>query len=196
MRRATHYDALSLARDATPEQIEKAYHFFAEMYDDAALATYSLLDAEQQREARGRIRQAYEVLRDPLQRELYDRSLEEATAAASAAERHRAPQPAAARPPAAAQPAAGAHAQARLLAEPVTGESLRRAREERRVSLQDIATSTKIGVRFLEYIEADRHGDLPAVVYIRGFVQEYARCIGLDPRTTAESYLKRVKPQG
>ena len=37
--------------------------------------------------------------------------------------------------------------------------------------------------------------DLPAVVYIRGFVQEYARFLGLDARRTADSYLKRVKLQ-
>ncbi len=194
MRRPTHYETLSLPRDASPEQVERAYHFFAGMYEEAALATYSLLDTEQQRDARARIRQAYEVLHDPVQRDLYDRSLEEGTPL-TPGERGPAAVPAHAhpRPP---DPPARAEIQlvVRDLPEPVTGESLRKAREERSITLQEIAANTKIGVRFLEYIESDRHSDLPAVVYIRGFVQEYARCLGLDPRRTAESYMKRVKP--
>jgi flagellar biosynthesis protein FlhG len=185
----SHYEILGLAWDASPEQIEKAYHFFASMYEEEAVATYSLLDAEQQREVRARIRQAYDVLRDPEQRALYDRGLAEGQPGPEARPR---PIPPAAeprpRPEAAAQPAAP-----RQLPEPVTGDSLRKAREERGVSLHEIAAATKIGVRFLEYIEADRHGELPAPVYIRGFVQEYARQLGLDPRRTAESYLKRVR---
>jgi len=194
VRRPTHYETLSLPRDATPDQVERAYHFFAGMYEEAALATYSLLDTEQQRDARARIRQAYEVLHDPAQRDLYDRSLEEGTPLA-AGERGPAAVPAPIPSPPAPPPRAEVQHVARFLAEPVTGASLRKAREERSITLQEIAASTKIGVRFLEYIESDRHSDLPAVVYIRGFVQEYARCLGLDPRSTAESYMKRVKPQ-
>lgn len=187
MSRHSHYEALGLPWDASPEQVEKAYHFFASMYDDAAVATYSLLDAEQQEDARARVRQAYDVLRDPELRARYDRSLAEGATPEAP------PPPAAPTPPPPAAPEAAGPPTPRFLPEPVTGESLRRAREERRVSLRDIASATKIGVRFLEYIEADRHGDLPAVVYIRGFVQEYARHLGLDPRRTADSYLKRVR---
>ena len=36
-------------------------------------------------------------------------------------------------------------------------------------------------MRYLEYIEADRHALLPAPVYLRGFLQEYARATGLEP---------------
>ena len=74
----------------------------------------------------------------------------------------------------------------------MTGADLRRVREERGVTLKEIAKASKIGVRFFEYIEADRHADLPAVVYLRGFLQEYARAVGLDPQRTAGSYLARM----
>jgi type II secretory ATPase GspE/PulE/Tfp pilus assembly ATPase PilB-like protein len=69
---------------------------------------------------------------------------------------------------------------------------LRRFREGRGVSLRTIATASKIGVRFLEYIEADRHDQLPAPVYLRSFIQEYARAVGLDPRHTADAYMARL----
>jgi len=77
-------------------------------------------------------------------------------------------------------------------AQPVTGPDLRRVREEKGVALKDISFASKIGVRFLEHIEADRHAQLPAVVYLRGFLQEYARAVGLDPQRTAGSYLSRL----
>jgi hypothetical protein len=78
---------------------------------------------------------------------------------------------------------------AHVLPEPITGAVLRRYREERGISLRDIANQSKIGTRYLEYIEGDRHDMLPAAVYLRGFLQEYARALGLDPRRTANSYM-------
>ena len=76
-----------------------------------------------------------------------------------------------------------------MLPEPITGALLRRYREERGVSLRDIANQSKIGTRYLEYIEGDRLDMLPAAVYLRGFLQEYARALGLDPRRTANAYM-------
>jgi cytoskeletal protein RodZ len=32
---------------------------------------------------------------------------------------------------------------------------------------------------------------LPAAVYLRGFLQEYARALGLDPRRTANAYMSQ-----
>jgi flagellar biosynthesis protein FlhG len=76
-----------------------------------------------------------------------------------------------------------------VLPEPITGSVLRRYREERGVSLREIANQSKIGTRYLEYIEGDRLDMLPAAVYLRGFLQEYARALGLDPRRTANAYM-------
>jgi len=187
MPRETHYEALGLTPDATLDQVEKAYQFFAAMYQDLAVATYSLLGPEEQREARARVRQAYETLKDGSQRRQYDAQLAALTA----------PVPVAAPPPPAPAPRPvpvriEAPLAPRLLPEPVTGPSLRKTREDLGIPLQHIAAATKIGVRFLEYIEADRHKELPALVYLRGFLQEYARFLGLEPRRTAESYLSRL----
>jgi cytoskeletal protein RodZ len=74
----------------------------------------------------------------------------------------------------------------------LTGEDLRRMREARGLSLRHVATVSKIGVRFLEYIEEDRFAFLPPPVYLRGFLQEYARIVGLDPREVADRYLERM----
>lgn len=67
------------------------------------------------------------------------------------------------------------------------GETLRRERELRGVSLREIADATKISVRFLQALEKDRLDVLPGGVFRRAFVKQYARHLGLDPeRLVAE----------
>jgi flagellar biosynthesis protein FlhG len=65
-------------------------------------------------------------------------------------------------------------------------------REARGMSLRHIAAVTKIGLRFLEYVEEDRFELLPAPVYLRGFLLEYARLVGIDPRRAADAYMGRL----
>src|SRR5947208_15107480 len=60
------------------------------------------------------------------------------------------------------------------------GDELRREREIRGISLKEIADATKISKRFLDAIERNDHKTLPAPVFTRGFVREYARYLGLN----------------
>lgn len=70
------------------------------------------------------------------------------------------------------------------------GEEMRRQREIRGISLKEIADSTKISKRYLEAIEKDAYGTLPAPVFTRGFVREYARYLGLNPDEAVNRYLQ------
>lgn len=60
------------------------------------------------------------------------------------------------------------------------GESLRKERELRGITLEDISTRTKVNVRFLEAIEDDDLSALPAKAFAKGFLRSYARVVGLD----------------
>src|SRR5689334_18588010 len=60
------------------------------------------------------------------------------------------------------------------------GERLRRQREMRGVSLEEIAQSTKIGTRSLKAIEEEDFEKLPGGIFNKGFVRAYARFLGLD----------------
>jgi curved DNA-binding protein CbpA len=75
----------------------------------------------------------------------------------------------------------------------VTGEALRRVREARGLTLKDVESRTKIGRWHLENIERDRYADLPAQVYLRGFLMSFARELKLDPVRVARSYLEQMK---
>jgi transcriptional regulator with XRE-family HTH domain len=68
------------------------------------------------------------------------------------------------------------------------GEELRREREIRGISLKEIADATKISKRFLEAIERNDHNTLPAPVFTRGFVREYARYLGLSSEEMVNRY--------
>ncbi len=75
-------------------------------------------------------------------------------------------------------------------AEPVPfGGWLRRQRELRQVSLREIADTTKVSIRYLEALEEDRFDVLPAPVFAKGFLREYARYVGLDPDEVVNTYL-------
>ena len=72
---------------------------------------------------------------------------------------------------------------------PSFGHWLRRQREVREISLREIADVTKISIRYLEALEQDRFDVLPAPVFAKGFLREYARYVGLDPDDVVNSYL-------
>jgi cytoskeleton protein RodZ len=68
------------------------------------------------------------------------------------------------------------------------GEFLRQERERRGVTIEQVASATKIGIRVLHALEADHYADLPAKPFIRGFVNSYVRFIGLDPQEVLTRY--------
>ena len=69
---------------------------------------------------------------------------------------------------------------------PSVGERLRAAREERELSLEDIAAQTRIPRRHLEAIEAADWDRLPAPTYTIGFARSYAGVVGLDRAEVAD----------
>lgn len=75
------------------------------------------------------------------------------------------------------------------------GDWLRRQREMREISLRDIADRTKISLRYLQAMEDDRFDLLPAPIFAKGFLREYARYVGLSPDEVVNHYLS-VHQQG
>ncbi len=60
------------------------------------------------------------------------------------------------------------------------GETLRSAREQRGLSIEQVSHDTRISARFLDALESDRYDALPAPVYVRGFIRSYASYLKLD----------------
>jgi cytoskeletal protein RodZ len=68
------------------------------------------------------------------------------------------------------------------------GERLKRERDQRNVSLEDVSLSTKISIRNLKALEEEKFQQLPGGVFNRGFVRAYARHLGLDEEEMVALY--------
>ena len=71
------------------------------------------------------------------------------------------------------------------------GSTLRRVRELRRYSLDDVASLTKISKNHLLAIEEESFTKLPAPVFVRGFLLQIARTLKIPPEPVAAAYLAR-----
>ncbi len=69
------------------------------------------------------------------------------------------------------------------------GEKLRRERELRGITLEEVAIATKIGTRSLRALEEEKFGQLPGGVFNKGFVRAYARYVGIDDEQAVSDYL-------
>ncbi len=74
-----------------------------------------------------------------------------------------------------------------------SGEFLQSIREYKQVSIEKMAEMTRISKNNIRNIELENMGPLPAIVYVRGFVYQYAKCLKLNPELVASSYMHQLK---
>ena len=70
------------------------------------------------------------------------------------------------------------------------GKYLKVERESRNLSLKEVSESTRIKERLLKAIEEDRYELLSSPVYVKGFLDAYARYLELDPNDIVLRYQK------
>lgn len=86
------------------------------------------------------------------------------------------------------------------------GETLKTERETRRLSIEEVSSTTRIPRKTLESLEDDRFEDLPSGVFVRGFIKAYASAVDIsaeevlarfdeqNPKTLAPAPLATVNP--
>ena len=74
-----------------------------------------------------------------------------------------------------------------------SGDFLKKIREYKGVDVSRLAEMTKISKTYIRYIEDESFDKLPASVYVRGFVYQYAKTLKLNPELVANSFLYRMK---
>jgi len=179
---SSHHDVLEVERGATDEEIRRAYKRMGAVFDPENLVMFGLFDEEGIEAARARIDEAYDVLLDPARRRPYEISVfPEAPEDAVEAEAEETPSEEL--PPA---PSITPDTE-------FSGELLRAVRQSQGTSLGQISERTKVGTSYLRCIEEEDFDKLPASVYVRGFVTEFAKCLRLDPEQVSQSYLRRYK---
>ena len=186
----TLYAVLGVTRSANDEEVRRAYKRQREIYATGGLATVSLLDADELKAAQNKLGEAYDTLLDPVRRRAYDLST------FPTAE----PEVLSARTTSPAVAAEQMMLQRELQREigpdtEFSGSLLRKVRESLGLDLGEISAKTKISRAHLEALEDDRFGDLPALVYTRGFLGELAKQLHLDAMQVQKTYLRRLREE-
>jgi len=191
----TYYEILETEPGVSDEEVRRAYRSIKDIYASGSLVIAGLYEDHELAELHARVNAAHDTLFAPDRRRLYDLALPEADlaravrAAANAGRRS----PAAAIGPSAAEERADTSEIAFDPDAEITGEFLRKVRQSRGIELGDISQRTKISERYLRALEDEQFTDMPAVVYVRGYIMEYARALRLDAPRVTESYLARYR---
>jgi flagellar biosynthesis protein FlhG len=183
------YEVLWTHPGASDEELRRAYKRQREIYQPASLPITSLLGSEQLQIEQARIEEAHDTLLDPLRRRAYD---------ASAFPESDPPEPERNVMLDAALVAERAMLRQELAREinsetEFTGALLRKVRESQGIDIEEIAQHTKISAAHLNAIESEDFASLPALVYTRGFVQQVAKYLKLDPAQVTKTYLRRLR---
>jgi len=71
------------------------------------------------------------------------------------------------------------------------GSFLKEVREYKNITINYISAKTKISSFYIKCIEEENYKDLPARVYVLGFLKLYTKIIGLDTEKVLNAYMKR-----
>ena len=199
----SHYDLLEVAPTASFEDIRRANRRIRDIYGTESVAISGLYDPAGLEAVHRRLDLAYTTLMDAAKRKDYDQELfPEGVPAppgpvAPPAEGSGPFRPARPTPPVGVDDSSPAIERPPMPAlgpkTDYTGALLRQIREALGIELRELTERTKIGMAYLVALEAEHYGKLPAPVYVRGFLGEYARILGLDGRRVIETYLERYR---
>ena len=189
----TYYEVLETEPGVSDEEIRRAHRTVKDNYASGSMVIAGLYDEHELAALHARINAAHDTLFAPDRRRLYDLALPEADLARAVRAAAQVARPAggSARAPGedrpeAPDPVIDSNAE-------VTGAFLKKVREIRGLELNEISQRTKISERYLRALEEEQFAEMPAAVYVRGYVTEYARALRLDPQRAAESYLVRYR---
>jgi flagellar biosynthesis protein FlhG len=210
------YELLEITPKANSQEIHKAYERVRKIYDPNSIALYSLFTNDETTVIHQRIEDAYRTLMYENKRKKYDELLKYGDAlpelpvdSPSELFAYRSASLQAARTEELQISSKTAdNIQTRPISAPVkqeqeeqspvspfisefTGPVMKVLREQRKLTIKNIADMTKIGSRYLDAMEEENYEKLPARPYLRGFLMLYAKTLGYEPERVANDYLKR-----
>jgi|GEM_PF-214098 len=185
----TFYEVLETQPGVSDEEVRRAYRLMKEIYASGSPAVFGLYDEAELAALHARANAAHDTLFAPERRRLYDLSLPEADLARAVRWAAQAPRESGV--PSPSRNDAGSGVPVVDPTAEITGALLKKIREAKGLELSEVAQRTKIAERHLRAIEAEKFDELPAPVYVRGFVTQMARFLRIDPARAAEGYLRR-----
>ncbi len=216
----TYYEVLEVAPDAAPHDILHAYHRAKEAYTIDGPALYTMFTPAEARELLGLIEEAFSTLSSPGRRRDYDLQLVRGRLAEKTPEPPTEPKespktfqaPVTSSPKQNSQELKSGEARTRFgiykvdpafekeiqETKEMDGAFLKRIRLYKNVQPEQIVEFVRISKTYLIALEANNFSALPAPVFVRGFVGQIARALGLNDTHIANSYMeyfRKARPQ-
>lgn len=217
-----YYELFEIDRKASLEEIQRAYHKAKSVYSPDSPAIYSMFSEDEARELVRVLDSAYGVLSNPMSRQQYDLEISGLETDIISAEDSddiyglsgestelNVPQDVElenqmnSSEQDSGLPVSSTRFGNYTINEEIElyiqneinidGDFLRTVREYKGIDIDQISNFTKIGKHHLNAIETNTYKDLPPVVFVKGFIKQYADILGLDGKKCADNYINIMK---
>jgi curved DNA-binding protein CbpA len=216
-----YYQVLEVSPSAQHHEVVAAYNRAKEAYSSDSAALYTMFTAEEAKELRSLIEEAFLILGNQGKRKAYDQLLVSKGSPATPTTPVPAATPNGTRAlpdfapqenrrnekPSGATSTPNTLGKSRLSTYEVKAEVeseiinqknfdglfFKKIRQYKNINLEQLSKETRISKTYIAAIEAEEFSALPAPVFLRGFLIQLARILGLDENTAASSYLSRIK---
>jgi DnaJ-class molecular chaperone len=201
------YEFLEVAFNASPFEIHHAYKEMHQLYQDDSLASYSFFSSEEREKILAKLDEAYATLINDVKRSRYDQLLIERGIIEEGMQYQKDRQKLSLISHSEHSPinmalrirdrlksivSSDPMIQEILTHDVLSGEDLKKIRDELGISLEEIAEIAKVRMVYLRAIEEDQFEKMPPRIFLKSFLRAYAQCMGLDADLVASRYLKRI----
>ncbi len=199
--RYDYYEILEVDFHAAPYEITEAYTRAKQTYSGNDPAIYTIFSVSEARELLKYIEEAYQVLGNRALRHLYDKKralstntenelsyqslLVEYQRSVEKTQAVKIADPAFEKDPQMEQEIQST--------QDWDGEKLRKVREYRKLSFQELHQMTKVSPFYIQALEEMKADQLPATVFVRGYVNQVSKALGLNDRVVTDTYMKKFR---
>lgn len=207
--RQNYYEILDISENATQQEIHLAYEKAKNTYSAENSALSTVFSSEEAHELRILIEEAYQVLRNNNYRNVYEKRIQANTFSASeltvrsikmaSDDLFTAPElevlaPKAAEVAADLAPVRNEDFETEIAnRKDWSGEDLKKVREYRKLSFDELTDITKVNPWYIAALEKMDAANLPVEVFVRGYVLQVSKALGLKEKTVADSYMRAFR---
>ena len=199
--RHNYYEILEITENATQQEIHAAYAKAKETYSADNKALSSIFSPVEANELRTLIEEAFEVLSNNTYRNIYEKRLlantflesdmtAEAIKNASVDLFERASPPQVKVEPESAPVVDQTLEDEWAAKKEWTGQDIKKVREYRKLSFDELTDITKINPWYIAALEDMDPANLPVEVFVRGYVLQVSKALGLKERVVTDSYMR------
>jgi curved DNA-binding protein CbpA len=192
----TYYDILEIPKTCGQNDILKAYEIIKQAYSPSSPALYTMFTAEEAQQLNSLIDTAFSVLSNPNRRAEYDKELKreslnlspETSSSSNQSKNLNTDQ-------SSGKTVFGNYKIDLSFEEKIKstevfdGDFLQKIRHYKNINLEQLSEKSKISKSYILAIESHDYDSLPARVFIRGFVVQLAKMLGLNHEQVADSYM-------